>query len=345
MKQIWKFALTLLFAILIFVAYTFISTGFFRKVEPKFDGEILHEIPLTGAEDITISLQDSFAIISATDRADKSKDRFGGLYFLDLKTDQLKPTLLTNTIDFDFQPHGISFYKQDSIYHVAAINHPKEQHTIEFFELKDGILTHKRTLTDAAMVQPNDLVLIDQNRFYFTNDHGYTRGIGKTFEEYLGLSLSNAVYFDGKNYREVADGIAYANGINYDPNRNLMFIASPRKFEVKVYQRLDNGDLSHLEDIPCGTGVDNIEFDASGDLWIGCHPNLLGFSAYRAEKKDISPSEVIQIKYNGINDYTVKKVYVEDGSQMSASTVAAVFGKLILVGNVMDDNFLVLKKE
>ncbi len=35
---------------------------------------------------------------------------------------------------------------------------------------------------------------------------------------------------------------------------------------------------------------------------------------------------------------------MEDGSKMSASTVAAPFGDLILTGNVMDDHFLILKK-
>lgn len=194
------------------------------------------------------------------------------------------------------------------------------------------------------MIQPNDLVMLDENRFYFTNDHGYTEGLARLAEEYMGLAVSNVVYFDGQNYREVAKGIAYANGINFDPERNLLFVASPRKFLVKVYTIREDGSLSFIENIPCGTGVDNIEFDEQGNIWIGAHPNLLRFNAYRKGKKEIAPSEIIKIAYRGKGDYSVKQIYVEEGQNMSGSTVAAIFGDLIFTGNVMDDEFLILKR-
>ncbi len=201
----------------------------------------------------------------------------------------------------------------------------------------------KRTLTDPAIVSPNDLVLLDEVRFYFTNDHGFTKGIGRLLEDYAGLAMSNVVYFDGTEYREVADGIAYANGINYDKKRNLIFVASPRGFLVNVYSRNEDGSLNFIDDIPCGTGVDNIEFDTEGNLWIGAHPNLLRFTAYAQGKEETSPSEIVKIKYRGEGDYTIETIYLEDGSAMSASTVAAPFGNLILVGNLMDEGFFVLK--
>ncbi|MEX1382986.1 hypothetical protein [Lutibacter sp.] len=56
----------------------------------------------------------------------------------------------------------------------------------------------------------------------------------------MGFSLSNIIYFDGENYREVANGIAYANGINFNAKRNLIFVASPRKFLIKVYRKEQN---------------------------------------------------------------------------------------------------------
>jgi len=120
--------------------------------------------------------------------------------------------------------------KSGQKYHIMAINHTSAGHSIEVFELSGKELTYKRTLTDPAIVSPNDLVLLDEVRFYFTNDHGFTKGIGRLLEDYAGLAMSNVVYFDGTEYREVADGIAYANGINYDKKRNLIFVASTRGF-------------------------------------------------------------------------------------------------------------------
>lgn len=346
MRFLKIFGLFIVLAILAFVVYTLVSTGYFRKIEPKFDGKVLKKIPIKGAEDIMVSWQDSFVLISATDRANKTEQKIkdGGLYLIDLKSDGYKPIPLTESLDIAFEPHGISFFKKDSTYHILAINHANDSHSIEVFELTGARLVHRKTLKDASMIQPNDLVMLDENRFYFTNDHGYTKGLGKTMEEYLGLAVSNVVYYDGETYREVADGIAYANGINYDVARNLLFVASPRRFLINVYAKEEDGSLSFIEPIPCGTGVDNIEFDEQMNLWVGCHPSLLRFSAYRKGNKETSPSEVIKINYQSKGDYTVEKVYVEDGSTMSGSTVAAVFGDLIFVGNVMDDGFLVLER-
>jgi len=346
MKLLKKVALLLLILLVAFIANIFISTGFFRTIEPKFEGEIIKKIALSGAEDITISVKDSFAIISSTARKSlpRTEEEIGGLYYLDLKTKDYTPIHLTHDFEKPFAPHGISILQIDSTYKIMAINHTLKGHSIEIFKLDGKTLTHQKTLEHPIMVSPNDIVQLDENRFYFTNDHKYTKGIGRLVEDYGGLSVSNVIYFDSQNYIEVADGIAYANGINYDTKRKLLFVASPRKFLVKVYARNDDGSLNFIENIDCNTGVDNIEFDTEGNLWIGAHPNLLRFASYAKGKKETSPSELIKINYKAKGDYTIEQIYIEDGSIMSASTVAAPFGNLILTGNVMDDNFLVLKR-
>ena len=262
---------------------------------------------------------------------------------MDLKNINDEPIHLTKEFHKPFAPHGISVFKKDSIITIAVINHTLKGEYIEIFSLTNKKLTHQKTLQDKAILSPNDIVLLDENQFYFTNDHKYKEGIGRLCEDYLGIRLSNVIYFDGKSYSEVASKIAYANGINIDRNRNLLFVASPRKFLIKVFQKNKNGTLSFIEDINCNTGVDNIEFDDNHQLWIGAHPNLLHFAAYAKGKKEISPSEIIKINYKQKGDYTIEQIYVENGANMSASTVAAPFGNLIFTGNVMDSHFLILK--
>lgn len=346
MKLLKRVLLLLLFGLLIFIANIFISTGFFRTIENKFEGEIIKKINLPGVEDIAISRKDSFAIISSTSgRALPSTNKeFGGLYYLDLKNDNYEPILLTDNFKKPFAPHGISMMKIDSIYKILAISHTENSHSIEAFELNGKKLTHQKTLKHTTMVSPNDLKIIDENRFYYTNDHKYTKGLMRLLEDYGGLSVSNVIYFDGENYTEVADGIAYANGINIDENRNLLFVASPRKFLIKVFKIKGDNSLEFIENIDCKTGVDNIEFDIDGNLWIGAHPDLIHFAEYAKGNKKISPSEIIKINYKGKGDYTIEQIYMEDGTEMSASTVAVTFGNLILAGNVMDKHFLILKR-
>ncbi len=346
-RSIKRIILVLLVVIIAFVSYTLVSTGFFRTVENKFAGTVLRKIPVRGAEDITVNPSGGFALISSTNREiyPPVTEEKGGLYLIDLKNQNFDLTFLTASFDKPFAPHGISMLKKDSIYKVMAINHTSKGHSIEVFTLKGKNLVHEKTLTHPSLVSPNDIVLIDENRFYVTNDHKYTKGFKKTLEEYLGLSISNVLYFDGDNYTEVADGIAYANGINFDPKRNLLFVASPRGFVVKVYAKNDDGSLEFIEDIPCGTGVDNIEIDMKGNLWIGAHPNLLRFGAYAKGKEDTSPSEIIKITYNKKNDYDIETIYTNDGTLMSGSTVATPFEDLIITGNLMDDHFLILKTD
>jgi arylesterase/paraoxonase len=347
MKKIRILLLALFLILLAVVAHDFISTGLLRTVENHFDGEVVKEIGLAGAEDITVSATDSFAIISATARGvyPPKETEKGGLYLMELKSGNFIVKHLTRDFQGPFAPHGISMFKHDSTYTIAAINHTEHGHSIEFFELVGEELTHTRTERSTALVSPNDLVLIDAQRFYVTNDHGYTEGIGKLAEEYGNLAVSNVMYFDGQQYTEAAKGIAYANGINLDRDRNLLFVASPRRFLIKVYQRAEDGQLTFIEDIPCGTGVDNLEFDTEGNLWSGAHPKLLRFAAYALGKKETAPSEVVKVTYRAKGDYSVESIYTDDGAQLSATSVAAPFGNLLLVGTVKDKKMLVLRRD
>lgn len=351
MKRLYKFLLVFVIIGLTlsgYVFHIFYSTGFFREINSQRPGEILKSIDLPGVEDMQVSYIDSFLLLSSDDRAARrdGNPRRGDLYWIDLRDTALRPICLTTNLDIPFYPHGISMYPLgERNYRVFVINHGSEVESIELFDLIDTTLTYRKSLQDKSLIHPNDLVAIDAERFYFTNDHGYPRGWRRLAEDYLGLALSNVVYFDGLNWQEAANQISYANGINLDKKRNLLFVASPRYFLINVFHIESDQSLTWIENIDCQTGVDNIEFDQNGKLWIGCHPSLLTFSAYAKGKKDISPSEVITIEYRGKGDYTVETIFLDDGQLLSAATVASVFGNWLFLGNVMDDHFIVLNRD
>ena len=340
-----KILFVVFIALLGFFLYTFYSTGFFRTIENRFDGELVKEITIQGAEDIIVNEEESFAIISATARKGfpAVEQEYGGLYLIELTSGEFVLKHLTHDFQLPFAPHGISIFKVDSTYIVAAINHTETAHTVEFFSLYNQELTHTGTIKSSKLISPNDLVLVNENQFYITNDHRYESGFGRLLEDYGNLAVSNVLFYDGNEFNEVADGISFANGINRDEERKLVFVASPRRFLVKVYQETELGSLEFVEDVGCGTGVDNIEFDTNGNLWIGCHPDLLGFTAYSKKQKDIAPSEVIKIEYRGEGDFEVSSIYENDGTEISATSVAAPYKDMILVGSVVDKKMLVLR--
>jgi len=342
-KKVFIFAVILIIG---FAVHSLANMGVFRKIENKFDGEIVKTIELPGDEDITVSSTDSFALISSTKRLifPPTTNEIGNLYYMELKSGDFNIKLLETSIPGPFAPHGISMFKTgEDTYKVLAVNGKVDGHSIEVFKLIKDSLIYEKTLSDPSMISPNDVQAIDADRFYFTNDHKYTKGIKRILEEYLDWDVSNVVYFDGKKYMEAANGIAYANGINLDRKRDLLYVASSRDFLVKAYSKKSDGTLEFIEDIPIGTGVDNIEVDGEGNLWLGCHPNLLKVGAYEQRKKPTSPSEILKIIYVSKKHYKIENIFLNDGNVMSASTVAAPFGNFVLAGNIMDNKFIILK--
>jgi arylesterase / paraoxonase len=332
--------IVIVFAVL--VANILITTGYFREINNSVGYEVIAEIPMKGAEDFTIDYDAGFMIISQDDRAARitGGGRSGNLYYLDLNSGTFEPIDLTPKLTIPFFPHGLSLLKLDSAhYQVLVVNHAKK-HTIEKFELFGDSLVHIQTLEDEAMISPNDVVAIDENSFYFTNDHGYTSKWGVFFENYLGLRVSNVILYDGA-YKKVADGIAYANGVNISPDGKQLLLASPRDFKLNYYDIGTDYTLTLNRSLDVGTGVDNIEFDPQRNIWIGCHPDLMAFASYARGGAEIAPSEIIKISPTD----EITSVYLNDGSVVSASTVAAPYKDLLFIGTVMDDNLVVLKKK
>ena len=340
-----KFLLTLLIIVILiggFILYIFSSTGYFREINNTESYEVIAEIPMKGAEDFTISYEDGFMIISQDDRAGRrdGKPSQGHLYYLNLDSDNFQPKKLTANYQLPFYPHGVSLLKLDSAhYQILVVNHARG-HTIEKFELFGDSLAYMVTYKDESMISPNDVIALDKDSFYFTNDHGYTSYWGRMAENYLGVAASNVMFYDGK-YRKVADGISYANGINISMDRQQLLVASPRSFKLKYYDILENDDLVHDRDLNVASGIDNIELDSEGNLWMGSHPNLMAFASYAAGKKEIAPSEVIRV----IDGEKVESLFENDGAFVSASSVAAAYKDLIFIGTVMDDRLVILRKK
>ena len=329
------------------------ETGYYRDIEHLSPGQIESYINVPGAEDLAISRPERFLLISSDDRSgrrDGQKSQ-GGIYRVSLDDPQLTPKLLTGSFTKRLHPHGISLFQLDSAtYRLLVINHVGDfrdmglghtKHYIEEFLLRGDTLIHQKTYEDELILHPNDVVAIGPVQFYFTNSQGARNKLEVYTENYLGWSKSSVVFYDGVSFRKVDDKLPYANGINYDPDRNLIFVTTSRDFQLRVYDRIAGGALEIKELVDCGTGVDNIEIDDSGILWIGAHPDLLTFASFAAGRKNVAPSEVIKVLYRE-QDSKVETVYMDDGTEVSASSVAIPFGDRLFIGNVMDSRFPVI---
>jgi len=138
--------------------------------------------------------------------------------------------------------------------------------------------------------------------------------------------------------RIAAEGLAYANGIQVDRSGTRLYVATTIGRSLHLFARdIPTGKLTKERDISLGTGADNIEIDADGNLYIACHPKLLSFSAHTKNRARPSPSQVLKISFSTADRYAIKEIYLNDGKEISGSSTAAPFRDGFLVGQVFED--------
>ncbi|MDT8410405.1 MAG: SMP-30/gluconolactonase/LRE family protein [Wenzhouxiangellaceae bacterium] len=350
----------LLIAAGVYLAYLGWAAGEFRSVRNLYPGACRMVPGVAGPEDITIHPSGRFAYISSQDRRAgmAGAESVGAIYRyrLDPGGNGSGPTRADLAFDGgpDFRPHGISlFVDADGGESLFVVNHPGQSlfgpgpgadgpaHTIEIFERVGESLVQRKTLADDSMVSPNDIVAIDHQRFYFTNDHGSAPGLMRQLEDYLRLPWASVVYFDGREFHEVAGGLSYANGINVSPDGSSLYVAEVTRSRIAEYARdADTGTLEALRRFDVGFGVDNIEIDpASGDLWLGGHVKLLTFTQHAKNADVPAPSQVARVAL--AHEPVVETVFVDDGHLISGASVATQRNGRLLVGSVFEPHFVI----
>lgn len=334
------------------------DAGEFRSIDDLRPGTCRQVPGLPGAEDITLHPDWEVALISSFDRraAMEGNVRPGGIFAWALDGSMDAPVNLTPDAGTDFRPHGISlFVGPDGRATLLVVNHPGESlfgeqprigpsepvHTVEVFELDGMNLVHRQTLAhESMMVSPNDIVAVDHRRFYFTNDHGSAPGWKRKLEDYLRLGWANVVYFDGVEFREAADGLSYANGINLSPDGSRLYVAEVTHGRIREYARdAETGALDELRRFDVGFGVDNIEVDpGTGRLMLGGHVKLLTFTRHAADADVLAPSQAARLLPS--NPVEIETVFLDDGQMISGASVATWREDALLLGSVFEPHLV-----
>lgn len=331
----------ILFAIMAFLIFrTLLQSGFFKKINPHEKVPMMVVKGMVGAEDITIDRTIKKALVSADDRRGhrQGKDVKGGINLLDyLANPPVFTDLTANFPQPDFHPHGISLYHDwsDSTKWVFVVNHRDSGHFIEIFRLTDSTLIHQESISHPAICSPNDVAGIGKRQFYFTNDHDKGGGIDR-WKDYLLIGTGQVGFYDGENVEIIDSGLGYSNGVNLNKNGSIIYVACTTDKNVIAYDRATHQRIGELG---CQAGLDNIELDENGNLWIGCHAKMLAFTNHAKNADNRSPSQVLKIEPDP-NDFSKSKiteVYLNDGNPLSGSSAATVDGELLLLGTVFED--------
>lgn len=339
--------LALVAALAYLVGDTLNVAGSFKSLSPHAEVVIKKVYAgMAGPEDMDIDRDTGLLFISSADRwknmrGEKTND---GIYLLSIQS-EADPRKLSTTYAGEFHPHGISFLKTDSASWLFVVNHNSKGSEILLFEYRSDSLFHKGSFSSQDLCCPNDVVGIDANerfaKFYVTNDHGTTGGLMRTLEDYLRLPLSSLLYYDGNSFSKAHGGFNYANGINVSKDGTKLYVATTTGRNLITFNRdLETGKLELVSTTPLKTGADNIDVDENGDLWVGAHPKLFAFVAHAKDSSKHSPSQVLKLTPEPGGNYTVREVYLDEGSQLSGSSIAVRYGNELFIGVVFESKVI-----
>ena len=279
------------------------AAGNFNTVTAQFAGKCRSVSGVVGAEDMELDRATGALFISSQDRrpyppADAAMKQ-GGIYLASVDRPGAAPRPLTAELSRTLHPHGISLFA-DALGRktLAVVNHPGTGDEVILFDVTGDraagagsvVLTPRRTVKDPLMHSLNDVVLVSHEAFYATNDHGSETELGKQLETWLLLPRADVVYYDGTVARVAATGFNYANGINRNADASEIYVAETTGRTLQTFRRdQGTGSLAHIHSLIVPMGLDNIDVDADGALWIAATHACSISSAMLKTKENLRP--------------------------------------------------------
>ncbi len=292
---------------------------------------------LPGPEDIVVD--GSRLLVSCDPRRDP--DAPGAIRAVDLATAAVEELPRRGEPSgLSFHPHGLSrAVLDDGTAVLAVIVHRRNgdpgaaPHAVVTYTIEPHRLVFRELLEDPLLTSPNDLVLLPDGTIYVTNDR--SRSDGGWTEVILGLKRATVVRYDGSGgWSVAADHIAMGNGVAVVGD--TLVVAATRENALLAFAIGPDGGLGERTRLARVTGPDNLVVDG-GRLLVAAHVKPLAFMAHSRNPRRRSPSRVFAVD---LADGRVSTVFADDGSTLSAASVAVPAGGALWLGQVFESFIL-----
>lgn len=240
-----------------------------------------------------------------------------------------------------FRPLGLDLYDRDGVRRLFVVNAAAK--SVELYDVGDsGALKHLETFVERRMRSPNDVVAVGPRAFYVSNDiEPGRRGVLARLRALIPVGTGSILYFNGVSWRLSAENLRFVNGLGANRDGSRLYVAETGAGALRIYDRdLATGALRLARTVIAGAAIDNINIDATGELWLAAHAYAPGLALTEPKAAKL-PSLVL--RYNDVEGAKTKPigVYSSDGAEISASTAAARIGSTLLIGGLLEKKLLI----
>ncbi|MCF8257952.1 MAG: hypothetical protein K9J06_10370 [Flavobacteriales bacterium] len=230
--------------------------------------------------------------------------------------------------DVTLSPHGIDIATASDGTLLYAVNHDRVRnvHSILVFVLEADTLRFREMLTHPLLFSPNDVCTDHNGGIYVSNDSG--KG-NVAWEKLWSLRRSYVLHYDGNQWHQVGDRLAYANGVGVKDDR--LFVTGTQEKSVLSYHITSEG-LSERRDMPVIKGADNITFH-EGTLVGVAHLDFLAFLRHKDHVEKKSPCAVYAM---GLDGQRTDTLFIDNGHILSAASTGLIVGDSLYVAQVFD---------
>jgi sugar lactone lactonase YvrE len=215
-----------------------------------------------------------------------------------------------------------------------------------FERTETGAFTLIDTVEDPSFVRPNAIAAVGERQFYIANDSGARNQFEKTQEMLFRRGLATLVYYTGSEAHIVDSGLKSAAGIALSPDTTRLYVAETGGKALRIYKRdLTSGAVELLESVALEGAPDNLNVATDGTVWIALHAKTLALVRSFADATRVAPTTIVRFDPAAPAESRLTTIYVNEGQELSAGSVAASIGNRFVAGSITDRKVLVCTRQ